>query len=31
LKEAIVSDVDKFVDGEPQSDDLTVMVLKRVA
>jgi len=31
FKEAIVSDVDKFVDGEPQSDDLTVMVLKRVA
>ena len=31
LKDAIVSDVDKFVDGEPQSDDLTVMVLKRVA
>jgi sigma-B regulation protein RsbU (phosphoserine phosphatase) len=31
LKDAIVSDVDKFVDGEPQSDDLTVMVLKRTA
>jgi sigma-B regulation protein RsbU (phosphoserine phosphatase) len=31
FKEAIVADVDKFVDGEPQSDDLTVMVLKRVA
>ncbi|MBM4162688.1 MAG: GAF domain-containing protein, partial [Ignavibacteria bacterium] len=31
VKEAIVTDVDKFVAGEPQSDDLTVMVLKRVA
>lgn len=31
LKDAIVSDVDRFVDGEPQSDDLTVMVLKRTA
>ena len=30
VKEAIVTDVDKFVAGEPQSDDLTVMVLKRV-
>ena len=31
VKEAVVSDVDKFVAGEPQSDDLTVMVLKRVS
>jgi phosphoserine phosphatase RsbU/P len=27
----IVSDVEKFVAGEPQSDDLTMMVLKRVS
>ena len=28
---SIVSDVEKFVAGEPQSDDLTMMVLKRVS
>jgi serine phosphatase RsbU (regulator of sigma subunit) len=27
----IVSDVEKFVAGEPQSDDLTMLVLKRVS
>jgi sigma-B regulation protein RsbU (phosphoserine phosphatase) len=27
----IVADVEKFVAGEPQSDDLTMMVLKRVS
>lgn len=27
----VVSDVEKFVAGEPQSDDLTMMVLKRVS
>jgi len=29
--DAIVSDVEKFVAGEPQSDDLTMLVLKRVS
>ena len=27
----IVADVEKFVAGEPQSDDLTMVVLKRVS
>jgi sigma-B regulation protein RsbU (phosphoserine phosphatase) len=31
LKQDIVSDVSKFVADEPQSDDLTLMVVKRVA
>ena len=31
LKNGIVSDVAKFVAGEPQSDDLTLMVVKKVA
>ena len=29
--DGIVTDVEKFVSGEPQSDDLTMMVLKRVS
>ncbi len=31
LKERILTDIEKFVAGEPQSDDLTFVVLKRVA
>jgi sigma-B regulation protein RsbU (phosphoserine phosphatase) len=27
----IVADVEKFVSGEPQSDDLTIVVLKRLS
>jgi sigma-B regulation protein RsbU (phosphoserine phosphatase) len=30
MKQAILSDVQRFVADEPQSDDLTLMVLKRV-